>query len=335
MKIVIATGIYPPDIGGHSFYAKRLKEELEKQGHIVRLVLYGTLKKFPTGIRHFLYALKLLWNTRGIDGIIAFDTFSVAIPASVVAALTGIPTVNRAGGDFVWESYVERTHDLLPLPVFYAHRERWGLKERLSFRLIQWALSRVHVVFSSAWMRDMWQEAYGFDSKHIHVIENAIEPRLDLIAHTRKNFLFYTRKIALKNHEAFRRAFALAKKDHPDIELDEGVVPHEELSRRIREGYAVVLPSISDITPNYVLESIRAGKPFLLTKYSGYAQRFGTYGVLVDPLSVEDMARGIKELADTAVYKRLTARIAAFNEVHTYADIAREYVALIFTIRKR
>lgn len=31
-KVVIATGIYPPDIGGPALYAKHLKEEFSKGG---------------------------------------------------------------------------------------------------------------------------------------------------------------------------------------------------------------------------------------------------------------------------------------------------------------
>jgi glycosyltransferase involved in cell wall biosynthesis len=329
MKIVIATGIYPPDIGGHSPYTKSLKEALERQGHRVRLVLYGKLKKLPTGLRHFFYMLKLLNGSRGADAIIAFDTFSVAIPAAVVASLTGKTVFDRAGGDFVWEEYSQRTRDLIPLPEFYAHKDRWNLKERLSFRLIRWAMSQVDVVFSSAWQRDIWRKPYGFDPARTHVIENAIEGKLDPVPPQRKNFMFFTRQIALKNGSALRRAFAKAKEKYPDIELDEGVVSHDELLDRLRTGYAAVLPSISEVTPNYILEAIRCGKPFLLTKYSGYAERFKEYGVIVDPLDEEDMARGIEKLADEATYERLQTRIAAFNEQHTYDDIAREFVALI------
>jgi len=328
MKITIATGIYPPEIGGHSFYAQSLKEALESDGHTVRLVLFGTLKRFPTGVRHLLYAIKLWWCSRDSEGIIAFDTFSVAIPAALVAMLTKKPTLNRAGGDFVWETHVNRTGNRTPLPDFYAHRERWNLKERLSFLLIRWSLSSVHVVFSSAWFRDIWMDAYKFNPTRTHVIENAIESKLSPISPTRKNFLFYTREIPLKNHDAFRRAFQRAKAKHPDIELEEGYVPHDQLLERIRSGYAVVLPSISEITPNFILESIRCGKPFLLTKYSGYAERFGTYGVIVDPLSEENMEQGIKELCDEKKYAELCLKISHFNEVHSYETIAREYVAL-------
>ena len=107
------------------------------------------------------------------------------------------------------------------------------------------------------------------------------------------------------------------------------MVLHTELMERMRACYAVVLPSISEVTPNYIIDALRCGKPFLLTKYSGYAERFGHYGVLVDPLDEADITRGITKLADPTTYDELCARIASWNETHTYDDIAREFVAVL------
>jgi hypothetical protein len=33
MRIIIATGIYPPEVGGPALYAKGVKESLERAGH--------------------------------------------------------------------------------------------------------------------------------------------------------------------------------------------------------------------------------------------------------------------------------------------------------------
>ena len=55
MKILIATGIYPPDIGGPATYSKLLKEELSKRGLKVDILTYGPAgisRKIPKGLRH-------------------------------------------------------------------------------------------------------------------------------------------------------------------------------------------------------------------------------------------------------------------------------------------
>ncbi len=328
MKIAIVASIYPPEIGGPAQYAKNLKEALERAGHSVVLVRYGFLKRFPSGIRHVLFAIKLLIKSYGTDAMIAFDTYSGGLPAVIVSVLTGRFFLIRIGGDFVWEMYIERTRDLVPLPDIYRRRDKWNWKERLSFSVSWWVLRRASVVFSSAWLLGIWKDVYKIDPSRVYVIENAIGGKIQPIAPARRNFIFYTRQIALKNAAAFKRAFAKAKIAHPEIELDEGMVPHDELERRMRECYAVVLPSISEVTPNYIIDAIRCGKPFLLTKYSGYAERFKNYGVIVDPLDEEEMARGIIELATPEIYRRLQSRISTFKESHTYDDIAREFVEI-------
>lgn len=329
MRVVIATGIFPPEVGGPAVYSKNLSEALIKQGHDVRVVLYGTLKSWPSGLRHALYCLKLIRHSFGATAIIAFDTYSVGLPATLASIITRAPVIIRIGGDFIWEMYTERSGDLLPLPFIYSERSRWGSKERLIFRIQSWVIPRVNLAFSCEWIRDLWQTVYTFDAAHAHVIENPIEAKLVSKNPTRKNFAFYTRQIALKNHDAFRRSFTRAKNLHPDIELEEGMVSHEDLMRRMQECYAVVLPSISDVTPNYIIDAIRCGKPFLLTKHSGYAERFKDYGVIVDPMSEEDMTRGVMALAEPNTYDMYKKRLAEFNEVRTFDDIARDFLAIV------
>ncbi len=329
MKIVIATGIFPPEVGGPSFYSKSLAEALSAQGHEVQVVLYGSLKTWPSGVRHMLYAFKLMWHSFRADLIIAFDTYSVGLPAVIASTLTRTPVVIRIGGDFIWEMYTERTGDLLPLPEIYNERDRWGSKENTIFKIQRWVIPRAHLAFSCEWIRDLWKAVYDIDDARAHVIENAIPPKLESKKPARKNFAFYARQIALKNNDAFRRAFIKAKNLHPDIELEEGMVEKDDLMRRMQSCYAVVLPSISDVTPNYIIDAIRCGKPFILTKYSGYAERFKDYGVIVDPLSEEDMTRRVMALADAKTYALYKERIDAFNEVRSFDDIAREFTSIV------
>ena len=56
MRIIIATGIYPPEVGGPALYAKGVKESLERAGNEAPVVLFGGLRRYPSGVRHLLYA---------------------------------------------------------------------------------------------------------------------------------------------------------------------------------------------------------------------------------------------------------------------------------------
>jgi glycosyltransferase involved in cell wall biosynthesis len=329
MKIVIATPLYPPEIGGPSYYAKGLEDSFKKLGHDVTVVPYGNLRNVPSGLSHLWYFFRIFPKLHGVDTVIALDTSSVAIPAWFAAKLVGVRFIIRTGGDFVWEQYVNRTNDLVPLPFFYDEARALSFKEQLAFALTRLILRRSAIVFSSNMQRDLWLLPYGLSKNATTVIENEIPAKLAPTPAIGKKFVMYGRQIPLKNAPAFRRAFQKAKERFADIELDEGMVPHAQLLEKMCASYAAVVPSISEVSPNYVLDSIRCGKPFILTKYSEYAQRFGMYGVLVDPLEESDMQRGIERLADPATYEELCSRIEAFSEVRTYDDITREFLALM------
>ncbi|MFA7681694.1 MAG: hypothetical protein WCX61_01550, partial [Candidatus Peribacteraceae bacterium] len=45
MKVVFATGIYPPDIGGPATYVERLAGEMTKAGEEVVVITYGENEK--------------------------------------------------------------------------------------------------------------------------------------------------------------------------------------------------------------------------------------------------------------------------------------------------
>ncbi len=87
MKILICTGIYPPDIGGPAYYAKELNDEFLRQEHHAKVLAYKLEKRLPTGIRHLFYFFRILFVVLKIDLIISLDTFSVGLPAVLAAKI--------------------------------------------------------------------------------------------------------------------------------------------------------------------------------------------------------------------------------------------------------
>ena len=142
MKILIATGIFPPDIGGPAQYAKELAEEFLRQGHKVKVLAYKFKKKLPTGIRHLFYFLRLFFSLGGIDLIIALDTFSVGLPTILAARIFGKKTILRTGGDFLWENYVQKTGNPLTIKDFYDKKPKLSLKFKLVFSLSKFVLKK-------------------------------------------------------------------------------------------------------------------------------------------------------------------------------------------------
>jgi glycosyltransferase involved in cell wall biosynthesis len=329
MRIVIATGIYPPEVGGPSFYAQGLEKALRALGHTPVVVTYGNLRRLPMGVSHALYFARLFPRFFGASAVVALDTASVAIPAALACALTGKRFIIRTGGDFVWEHYIERTGDTLPLVRFYVEHKGLSFKERLVFSLTKYALHRATVVFSTQMQRDAWLKPYGLALDHTRIIGNAADEPLPSEPPRTKNFLWHVRPIAMKNGERLHTAFAKAKNTCPDITLEEGMVPKTELLESMKNCYAVLLPSITEISPNYILDALRLHKPFIMDKYSGFAEWLAPYGLLVDPLDENDIARAIEELSELAGYERAVKKAAAFSYVRTYDDVARDFLKLI------
>lgn len=329
MKIVIATGIYPPEVGGPAYYAQGLEKALRSLEHDPVVVSYGGLRHLPVGISHLLYLIRLFPRLLGADAVIALDTASVAVPAALACALTGTRLIVRTGGDFVWEHYLERTGDMLPLVRFYTEHQPLSFKERLILVLTRFVLSRAIVVFSTKLQRDVWLGPYRLASGRTRIIPNAVDVPLPSEPPRAKNFLWHVRPIAMKNGKRVHAAFARAKATHPDITLEEGLISKQELLERMKSCYAVILPSLTEISPNYILDALRFKKPFIMDKYSGFAEWLGPYGTLVDSLDENDIARAIERLAEPAGYEEALKKVAAFSFVRTYDDVARDFLGLM------
>ncbi len=116
MRIVFATGIFPPDIGGPATYVARLAAEFQRQGFDVGVITYSDAKdreydfpvtrisrKWPAGIRHFIYFLKLLKLAKSCDIIYAQNVTSAGLPAMLAAKLMRKRFILKIVGDAAWE----------------------------------------------------------------------------------------------------------------------------------------------------------------------------------------------------------------------------------------
>ncbi|MBI4119955.1 MAG: glycosyltransferase family 4 protein [Parcubacteria group bacterium] len=107
-RILLATGIYPPEIGGPATYAVLLEKELPKRGIGVSVLPFRAVRNWPKGLRHLLYFIKATRLCRGHDLILAQDTISVGLPSLLAAKLLRKRFLIRVPGDYVWEQSVQR-----------------------------------------------------------------------------------------------------------------------------------------------------------------------------------------------------------------------------------
>jgi len=105
MKILIATPLFPPDIGGPATYSRILVEELPKRGVEVKLTSFGSVRRLPKGFSHLAYFLLALWRGRDVSIIFALDPVSVGLPALFAARILRKRFFLKIVGDFAWEQY--------------------------------------------------------------------------------------------------------------------------------------------------------------------------------------------------------------------------------------
>jgi hypothetical protein len=115
MRIVIATPLFPPEIGDPAPYVSTLAKRLSSE-HAVTIVTYAnhveTLenvhieavpKKLSLLIRLFLYTRTLVRVARRADVIFAQRAVASGLPAYIASLLTGVPFVINFFEDEAWE----------------------------------------------------------------------------------------------------------------------------------------------------------------------------------------------------------------------------------------
>ncbi len=325
-RVLIATGFYPPGVGSQAKYAKNLRDSFIDKGYSVSVVVYLN-SRLPSGIKHLIYVLRLLFPLYLCDYALSLDTLSVGLPTVFAARLMRRKVIARIGGDFLWEQYVQRTGAEIPLPEFYSMRRSMTLKERLVFWLIRSSFPHYHrLAFNTAWQRELWKEPYRLDVRKTAVIENFYGSKSSTQKQQAKNFIWVGRPIKIKNLDHLKAAFERARVKNPSIALEFLSVPHEELMHRIAHCYAAVLPSLSDVSPNFIAEAIQYEKPFILTKYCGILNRVGGLGIVVDPLQEDEITAAFLALADDRQYEGYLKKLREFDFTHTWKQIAGEFI---------
>jgi len=108
MHLLLATGLYPPEIGGPATYAKLLEERLPKEGIEVTVLPFSTVRIYAPIVRHIVYAWKLAQLSKKADAIFVQDTVSTGVPAALVATILRKKLIVRVPGDYAWEQGTQR-----------------------------------------------------------------------------------------------------------------------------------------------------------------------------------------------------------------------------------
>lgn len=107
-KILLTTGIFPPEIGGPATYSALLEKELPKFGIEVEVLPFRTVRHLPKVVRHLAFFLKVIKQGAGKDLLYSQDPVSVGFPTMLAAKILRKPFLVRIAGDYAWEQAVQR-----------------------------------------------------------------------------------------------------------------------------------------------------------------------------------------------------------------------------------
>ena len=330
MKILIATPIFPPDIGGPATYSKILSEELPKRGVDVDVLSYGFISPgAPKIFRYLFYFLKIFKRAFGADLIYAQDPVFGLAPC-VTSFILRKPFVLKVVGDYAWEQGVNRFGVKDLLDEFLNTPYGWRI-EFLRF-VEKFVANRAHAVITPSQYLKSVVEKWGVGPEKIHVIYNSVsvseiseskeglKRELDLGG---KILVSIGRLVPWKGFEMLIELMPEISKKYPDAQLlIIGSGPELEKLNAKRSTLNANVKFLGSLPHEWVLKYLKAADIFLLnTGYEGFSHQI-----------LEAMAVGVPVISTHSggnreiLKDRQNCLVAGYNEKEAWIGAIFEFL---------
>jgi len=309
MKVLIVTGIFPPDIGGPATYVPLMARSLLGRGHEVRVITtsepghLGCDDPFPFAVTRVPRRQPLTTRTARLAGHIFREAvhadlvFAVGmhVEAALGARLARRPLVAKLVGDLAWERARARGWTDDGFERFQAVRQRPRV-EALK-RLRAWPLRRAEVVIVPSQYLGRVVTSWGVPEERCRVVYNAATPPTHLRepvvprAGTALRILTVGRLVPWKRIDVLIRAI----RDVPGARLDvvgdgpcrarweaearaigigervrfHGMLRTGALRTLMRQHDVFALASTYEGLPHVVLEAMQEGLAVVATRVGG------------------------------------------------------------------
>lgn len=190
-KLLLATGIFPPDIGGPATYTSTLRKDLDEYGFEVKVAAYSDKKaddqtgvytvsrKHNIFLRYFLFFWQVFKLAGWADIIYIQDLISEGIPGRLACRLRRKPYILKIVGDYAWEQARQRYEVEDHLDDFQDKAYSRPV-ERLRRLQRKTARDAACIIVPSRYLAGIVAK-WGVDKEKITVIHNGISrPQVDL-----------------------------------------------------------------------------------------------------------------------------------------------------------
>jgi glycosyltransferase involved in cell wall biosynthesis len=337
LRVVVVTGIFPPDIGGPATHAADLRDELRHRGHDVVVLTFADgpgrahgdkVMRWPRTWRWPARFAAVIWwlvrNRRRYDVIYATG---LHVPAVAGARMAGRPVVVKIVADPAWE---RATRLGLAGDDFetYQQTDPKSRRDRLMRTLRDWTVKRATAVTvpseSLAGVVRTWQSGVGPPVRRIPngVVVPTGLPQLAEASSERLDVVFVGRLVPVKRIDLLLRAVALCEGVHLAIVGDGpereslvtlaadlavadrvrflGALSQKIVLAELARAHALVMASEHEGLPHVVLEALTMGTPVVASPAGGTTEVIvnGENGRLVEASSPEAFAKVLAELRD-------------------------------------
>ncbi|HZR91631.1 MAG TPA: glycosyltransferase family 4 protein [Gaiellaceae bacterium] len=368
MRVLVVSGIWPPDVGGPASHAPELAAFLLGRGHEVEVVTTAAAapaaeaypvrwasRRLPVGARHL--AAAGLVGRRAARCDVVYSTGMLGRSA-VGCALARRPFVVKLTQDPAFERALRRGRFRGDPVQFQSSRAAPLLRAARDAELRRAA----HVICPSAFLAGLVR-GWGVPADRISVLPNPVPPVAALpprAASGRPLLAFAGRLTAPKDLAVALEAVARV----PEVELvlagdgDEraalearahalgldgrvrflGSLPREDVLALFRRADAVLLSSRWENFPHTLVEGLAVGTPAIATAVGGVPEIVadGENGLLVAPGDPEALATAVRRfLADEELRKRLAAAAASSAERFSAERVYGELEAILLRAAAR
>lgn len=351
MRVLVVSGIWPPDVGGPASHAPEVAAWLRERGHSVEAVVTADAqppaapypvawvdRSLPAGVRHVRALALIATRARRADVVYSTGMFG---RSSLGALLARTPVVLKITADPAFER--ARRRRLVSGEVVDFQHGGGGAPGRVLRRARDAAVLRAaHVVCPSAFMRDL-VVSWGVPPERVDVLPNpapraadavpfdagappvlafagrlTVQKDLDVALAGMRELPGVRLLIAGEGPEAAR----LAAQAPASVEFL-GPLLRPEVLGLLRAADAAILTSAWENFPHAVVEALAVGTPVIATRTGGVAEivRDEENGLLVEPGDPAAFAAAVRRYLDDGGLRERLCAAAAPSVARFDADV--------------
>jgi glycosyltransferase involved in cell wall biosynthesis len=375
VRVVLISGIFPPDIGGPATHVSDLRHELVRRGHRVAVLTLhdGAGVVRADGVTRYprswpwplTFAAVVRWLLARRDGFDVIYATGLQPEAVLGARLAGRPVVTKVVGDAAWERGQRRGITDRSFEMFQREGSDDTVVRAMQALQRAWIRRSSAVVTPSTYLREVvegWigrpadvtvipngvvtadasgrvEERVGMEGLSLLVVGRLVpHKRIDRVVEALANVDLATLTVVGDGPARMALESLAAIRGVSDRVAFRGALPHNAVLKLMRSSDALILASDYEGLPHVALEALTSGLPIVAPDVGGTAEllKDRRNGLIVDPPSADGFASAFERLrVEPGLRSRLAAGALESGKEWSFKQTADAVESLIGSVAQR